>query len=136
MTEANSLVVCTSRRTNAPKSSPALGSRHWSRNASSYLIKRHEALAIIENLGPIVYAVTYGPYIKIGWTAHITRRIQGLDSQATREGHPPCTIIAFRFGTTDDETEAHHALREHLAKGREYFHPNPPVIELLESWQH
>lgn len=80
MTEANSLVVCTSRATNAPKSSPALGSRHWSRNASSYLIKRHEALAIIENLG-----------------------------------------------------ETHHALREHLAKGREYFHPNPPVIELAWS---
>ena len=75
------------------------------------MLGRYEALRILASLGPVVYAVAYGPWVKIGWTGNIVKRVYSLD------------------------TAVHRLLVAHLARGREYFHPADEVMAVVNSWR-
>ena len=83
------------------------------------MLGRYEALRILASLGPVVYAVAYGPWVKIGWTGNIVKRVYSLDTAARR----------------DDEAAVHRLLVAHLARGREYFHPADEVMAVVNSWR-
>lgn len=82
-------------------------------------------------LGTVLYAVEIGDEIKIGYTANVVRRIDKLRS-TSRE---PCRLLAIRFGTMDDEREVHQSLAAFRSHGREYYHPHPEVLALVDQWR-
>lgn len=67
-----------------------------------------------------VYFVRIGDHIKIGWTSNLKHRFSSLQ---------PDQILATQEGTTADEKELHQRFDHLLAKGREYFHPGPQLLD-------
>ena len=83
-------------------------------------------------LGTVLYAVAVGDdTIKIGYTTDVVRRLDHLRSETSQ----PCRLLAIRFGTMDDEREVHQSLKDHRSHGREYYHPHPEVLALVDQWR-
>lgn len=77
--------------------------------------------------GSVLYAVRMrSGLIKIGWTGALDNRLRSLGVRA---------VLAFTFGSRDDETEVHRSLRPHVAYGREYYHPHPEVLAVVNEWR-
>jgi Meiotically up-regulated gene 113 len=82
---------------------------------------------ILSALGSVLYAMRLqGGVIKIGYTTNLQNRVYKLKSQE---------LLAFRFGDRRDEAVVHRSLSAHVAHGREYYHPHPQVIDLINSWR-
>lgn len=76
--------------------------------------------------GPVVYAARLdGGIVKMGHTARLGDRLRYLRHHA---GSDSVEILAFAPGTEADEQAIHGRLSEHLARGREYYHPVPEVM--------
>jgi hypothetical protein len=83
-------------------------------------------------LGSVLYAAAIGgDVIKIGYTTDVVRRLDHLRSE-TGQG---CRLLAIRFGTMDDEREVHQSLAAFRSHGREYYHPHPEVLALVDQWR-
>lgn len=83
-----------------------------------------EALDVVSQVGPVVYAMRLrGDVIKIGHSGRLGRRRIQLQG----------TMLAFRFGTRDDEQAIHALLAEHRHHGREYYHPTPEVLAVVNE---
>lgn len=75
-----------------------------------------------KDLGACVYFVrTRDGLIKIGYTTQIHNRRHGL-------GIEWGDILAVMPGTLAHEKACHAMYAEHLARGREYFHPHPDLL--------
>ena len=86
----------------------------------------------LASLGTVLYAVAVGDdTIKIGYTADVVRRLDHLRSETSQ----PCRLLAIHFGTMDDEREVHQSLAAFRSHGREYYHPHPEVLALVDQWR-
>lgn len=86
---------------------------------------RSRAIRAIQSEGTAIYAarLTDGT-IKIGCTNDLARRIRSFTG---------CDLLAFRPGDFDEEREIHAALKAHRARGREYYHAAPPVLDVVNE---
>lgn len=71
-----------------------------------------------------IYYVRIGNHVKIGWTSNLKHRFTSLQ---------PDQVLATQPGTLRDERELHHRFGYLLAKGREYFHPGPALVDHIAS---
>lgn len=80
--------------------------------------------ANVSALDPVVYAIRRRDgIIKVGWTSDIARRSKELGGE----------VLAFQFGTREDEKALHARLADHLAHGREYYYPTPFVVSVINE---
>lgn len=89
---------------------------------------RDRAAAIDAVIGDrsVVYAIRLADgIVKIGCTANFRSRRRQFGS-GTR-------FLAFRFGDVEDEQEIHGRLVAHRARGREYYHPAPEVLAVVNQ---
>ena len=95
-------------------------------------VKPRAASKRLAALGTVLYAVAVGDdTIKIGYTADVVRRLDHLRSETREE----CRLLAIRFGSMDDEREVHQSLAAFRSHGREYYHPHPEVLALVDQWR-
>lgn len=80
--------------------------------------------AALRAVGEVIYAARVGEHIKIGYTTNLWQRLHSL--RATE-------LLGFQAGTWDDEQQIHRELAIWAAKGREYYHPAPPVIMAVNA---
>ncbi len=77
--------------------------------------------ALLRALGPVIYfAQMRDGLIKIGYTSDLRQRRYGWE-QGSR-------VLAFRYGTLDDEQLIHQGLADSRAYGREWYHPTDEVM--------
>lgn len=80
---------------------------------------------ILRALGSVVYAVRVpGQVIKIGCTSDLATRAQALGAEE---------ILAFKPGEYADEQLIHSGLVAHRHHGREYYHPTPEVLAVVNE---
>ena len=81
---------------------------------------------LLKAIGPVVYVVEIDGLIKIGHTTDLSNRMYQYGAGTT--------LLAWLTGRTRaDEAEIHASLRDHLAKGREWYHPTPEVMAFVRS---
>lgn len=86
-----------------------------------FQISKHAALTA---LGEVVYAIRCDDVIKVGHTTNLGARCYKLGSD---------DILGFMPGTLDDEQALHQRLAPHLARGREWYHPAPEVLAVVND---
>ncbi len=87
--------------------------------------ERAEALRILIGGRQVVYAIRLADgTIKIGCTGNL---------QLRRDHYPDGEIIGFTFGDHDAEQAVHRQLRASVARGREYYHPTPAVLAVVND---
>lgn len=87
--------------------------------------QRETRTSIARECGPVVYAARLADgVIKIGFTKNIGDRLRYLGCNF--EG-----LLALVPGTLDDERAIHARLVAHRARGREYYHPVPEVLDAV-----
>ena len=98
------------------------GVRHVDAGLQRPSVTRTETL---NALGPLVYATrTRDGLIKFGFTRHLAQRVGEFGGMAS--------ILAVRLGCTyADEQELHDSLQQHVARGREYYHPTAEVLAVV-----
>lgn len=85
---------------------------------------RARALRAMNRSGAIIYAIrTPEGLIKIGCSSDVASRRRHLGSE----------ILALKFGDRDDENALHQELVSHRARGREYYHPHPDVLAVVNG---
>ncbi len=74
-----------------------------------------------------------GPFVKIGYTANLDKRIEALETLCPYEPSVMC-LFAYRTekAAREMETELHHRLRKHRVRG-EWFHRKQVVKYLRLS---
>ena len=86
---------------------------------------RTQAIRAMTNGESVVYALRLlDGTIKIGCTRDLPKR---------RTAYDRSEILAFRFGSLEDEQAIHAALVPHRARGREYYHPTPEVLAVIND---
>jgi hypothetical protein len=100
---------------------------------SSFNIDHHADIpftrsAALKAVGEVVYAnLMADGTVKIGWTRDLYHRLRCFP--------PGSRLLAFRVGDHQDELDIHHGLKAHVARGREYYHPLPEVVALINEWR-
>lgn len=85
---------------------------------------RAQALRAIVGDASVVYAIRMRDgVVKIGCTQRLWRRVNEVGGE----------IIAFTLGDLADESAVHEGLRDHVAHGREYYHPTPEVLAAVNA---
>lgn len=80
----------------------------------------------MDDLPPVVYAARLRDgMIKIGWSAHLYRRLERLGGGTQ--------LLGFQYGTYEDEQAIHKTLTEHRSRGREYYHPSLEVMAVVNQ---
>jgi hypothetical protein len=91
---------------------------------------QHDAIRAMHDLAPsreLLYAVrTRDGLIKIGFTTDLVNRMQGIEGGVTE-------VLAFKPGGRADELKIHRSLDGHAAHGREYYHPTPSVLRVVNE---
>lgn len=88
-------------------------------------VTTQERNSVLRALGSVIYAVRLPDnVVKIGHTGNLASRSQRL---GTNE------LLAFRPGTYADEQQIHRGLTDHRHHGREYYHPTPEVLALVNG---
>ncbi len=86
----------------------------------------------ISALGVVLYAIRVeGGLIKIGSTKDLYARWRQL-----KRSDGAVEVLAFRFGSRNDERDLHRTLAEHAEHGREYYRPEPAVLAIVNRWRH
>ena len=84
----------------------------------------HPTLAALLHGQHVLYALRLEDgVIKIGCTKNLANRASGLHGN----------ILGFRPGDFDDEKAIHDDLKAHRARGREYYHPRPEVLAVVND---
>jgi hypothetical protein len=102
----------------------------WRRSNNVESIKRRgsvrtQAIHAMTGGEPVVYALRLlDGIIKIGCTRDLPKR---------RTAYDRSEILAFRFGDEQDEQAIHATLIPHRARGREYYHPTPEVLAVVND---
>lgn len=71
-----------------------------------------------------VYFIRIGELLKIGWTTNINNRMHRL---------VPDAVLHVQPGTRQDEHQYHQQFKDHLAKGKEWFHMNNTTMQMVEE---
>lgn len=83
---------------------------------------------LLKGLGPVMYAVQIGEFIKIGHTIDLSNRMYQYG--------PAATLLAWATGKTRaDELAVHRSLVAHVAQGREWYAPAPEVLAYVKAMQ-
>lgn len=73
-----------------------------------------------EQGGPgAIYFLRQNGLVKVGWTSNLEKRLKAYG--------PDVDILCHYPGTRQDETTLHRQLRDHLAKGREWYHDDEAI---------
>lgn len=72
-----------------------------------------------------IYYLRVGDLVKIGYTTNILRRM--------REYPPDSRLLAVHPGTLDFEKQMHDIFRGSRARGREWYRPEPHLLEHCEK---
>lgn len=89
--------------------------------------RRETPTGICHDLPPVVYFIrTDDGLIKIGHTTNLATRKRAFGSGWER-------ILAVIPGSRDDEAAEHERFAKHLARGHEYFHPAPEVLNRINE---
>lgn len=89
-------------------------------------VDRSAAIRALTGGQPVVYALRLSDgVIKIGCSEHLELRRKNVEAGAQ--------ILAFRPGTLDDEKAIHATLVPHRARGFEFYHPTPEVIDVVNE---
>lgn len=87
-------------------------------------------MEIMDAMGSVVYAARLADgTIKIGRTEHFGDRLRHLKAYTKQE----VELLAFRFGGRNEEQAIHATLAAHIHHGREYYHPTPEVLAVVNS---
>lgn len=87
--------------------------------------ERNAAIEALTNGRSMLYAVEVeDDVVKIGVTTNFRQRRYALGADA---------VLALVPGDRDDEQAIHASLAEHRARGREYYHRAPQVIEVING---
>lgn len=92
--------------------------------------ERTAAIAALTRGRQVVYAAHIGPVIKIGCTGNLALRLATLKSYNSAHA---VDLLGFTFGDFPDEAEIHKQLRDHVARGREYYHPTAEVVSVVNG---
>ncbi len=77
-------------------------------------------------LGAVIYAARLPDgVIKIGCTSNLGVRMWQLGAGTT--------LLGFRPGLRPEELQLHRTLRAHVHHGREYYHPTPEVMAVVNE---
>ena len=99
---------------------------------SSRRPSRTGALKALSQLGPILYAIaTPTGLIKIGHTSDLGKRLRKFKDFGAGDAQ----VLAFAFGSPEDERALHHNLRDALAAGREWYTPTADVLHVINAWR-
>ncbi|MBP5918696.1 GIY-YIG nuclease family protein [Streptomyces sp. LBUM 1486] len=72
---------------------------------------------------PLIYFARRDALIKIGWTSQIHKRMRALQGQ----------VLATEPGDIVRERQLHRRFTHLLARGREWFHPEPDLISYIND---
>lgn len=87
---------------------------------------RAEALRELIGDNTVVYAIrTTDGLIKIGCSGSLWNRRTYFGRKAE--------ILGFQFGDFDVEAKVHRSLKAHVARGKEYYHPTPEVLAVVNA---
>ena len=91
-------------------------------------VSRRETLTdICREIGAVVYFIrTDDDLIKIGHTTDLAARKRHFGSGWQH-------ILAIVPGSREDERDLHRRFAEHLARGREYFHAVPELLDHIDA---
>jgi hypothetical protein len=88
---------------------------------------RNAALDLIQAGRSLVYAIRFPEgIIKIGCSKNLAQRIYAYQADGGE-------LIGFMPGEYEDEQEIHRSLREHLARGREWYKSDPAVLAVANE---
>lgn len=107
-----------------PQPSRVQANRAWAATEQDRSVSLSQAA---REVGPVLYAVRVGEMIKIGFTRSLHSRMKKYGSFQN--------LLALKPGTLADENALHASLREHRARGREYYHPAPEVLTVVNEWR-
>ena len=87
---------------------------------------RPSLTAICRSVGPVVYYIrTSDDLIKIGFTRNLLSRHANFGGWER--------VLAITPGTYADEQELHDRFRAYVARGKEYYHPVPPILDHIDE---
>ena len=94
--------------------------------ATATVWRRQSRASLLRDLGPVIYFLRVGGLVKVGFTRDLAQRLPD---------YPPDTaLLAWRTGATlADEQALHEQLSPHTAARREWYHPTPEVIALVNQ---
>ncbi|MBC7939099.1 MAG: GIY-YIG nuclease family protein [Chitinophagaceae bacterium] len=119
--------------TNESEPEERYGTAYADVDADPYLVTQRHGFLRLSEQGPLLYAVRLSDgLIKIGYTTALARRIDKL----CLEHHVRMAeFLGFKFGTLDEEKAVHLSLKGHAAHGREFYHPHPEVLSVVNEWR-
>jgi hypothetical protein len=91
------------------------------------VVRRRAIYEAMADLGDVIYAIACPDgLIKIGFTTKLLHR---------RHQHGAAfeDILAVMPGTYEEEQLIHQSLREHVARGQEYYRPHPDVVDFVNE---
>lgn len=95
------------------------------RNRAELVEQTNAIRALTGDAESVIYAVQFPDgVIKIGCTTNLVRR---------RYGYRQHEILGFRPGDMAEEKAIHETLSPHLAWGREWYHPVPAVLDVVNG---
>lgn len=97
--------------------------------------QRQALKAVSMVFGATLYAFTFGPFLKLGWTEHLDQRFYQLRHQAIARGYTAPEFLGFAPGTREDEGALHRSLAASVAEGREWYNPTPDVLAVINDWR-
>jgi hypothetical protein len=114
-----------------PRNRHALGGQEVGKRATDSppddVVRQRAIYEALGDLGEVIYALACPDgLIKIGHTSNLMDRRR--QHRAAFED-----IIAVLPGSYDDEQLIHNSLRDHVARGREYYHPTFDVLAFVNE---
>lgn len=90
-------------------------------------VRRESLSSLSREIGPCVYFIrTNDGLVKIGYTGNVGQRKRSFRVDWTN-------LLAVVPGTIDDEQSLHQRFAAHLARGQEYYHPAPEIIDHINE---
>ena len=95
-------------------------------------VEQARAIRAVVGTASVIYAIRFPTgMVKIGCTRNLATRLQYFSSWRG-------VLVGVGPGDEEAERQVHNKLRMHLALGREYYHPHPEVLavvnEMRQRW--
>ncbi len=93
-------------------------------------MRRDEARSALRAMGPTIYAVSFEDgLVKIGHSANLVNRLHayGINLDSLHR------LLMVKSGTVYEELMLHEHFQPHLARGREYYHRAPEIVDYINA---
>lgn len=120
------------RRTSRVNPSTVNGVEHFILATRVFTGAHHQQARLrnrLKAVGEVVYVIRFDDVIKIGWTRNLAERLTRLGVRRSEMER----LLVVMPGTESLEHELHIKFRRSLARGKEYFHPTPDLIEWINE---